>query len=241
MLRLAIVFSFVTIIFSFVFGLNTAAHAAGCEPGRHEVTVYQHNNYKGACSVLGIGKYRNSREMRVKNDSISSIKLGRNAQITVCNNAVGQVVSKHYPSRLKMHCVTLKRSYKRLGVFGDIEYQDEISSATVARLSKGDTHSRGDCYPGDNSSKIAIYQHPKLGGACRILGIGSYANSKQMNFRNDSVSSIEFGRKSKVYAVLCQRGGFKGVCETIRATDIDLKYNPVGDNKVTSIKVLRAR
>lgn len=228
-------------VFIFTFGLNTHAQAAGCAPGKNEVTVYQHKNFKGACSVLGIGKYRNAAEMRMRNDTISSIKLGRNAQITVCNNAKGKVVNKYGSGRKKMHCVTLKRSFAFTGNVAGVNYNDDISSATVARRTKGDVHARGDCYPGDNSSNIAIYQHPKLGGTCKILGIGSYANSRQMNFKNDSVSSVEVGRNSKVYVILCRKGGFKGYCESFKATDINLKDNKILDNKVSSIKVLRTR
>jgi hypothetical protein len=67
-------FSLFLILSLFLF--IAAPASAACNPGRNQVAFYQHTDFKGACVVLGVGRYANSREMGIKNDSISSAKLG---------------------------------------------------------------------------------------------------------------------------------------------------------------------
>lgn len=236
------------ILFVLAIGFNAPAYAAGCNPNDNEVALYQHVNFKGICSVIGLGKYRNAAAMRVKNDSVSSIKVGKNVQIRVCQNALGVLNKQKIPGVGKITgkkkqggCFTVKHSLQRLGNYGGRDFNDTISSATVARRTTGDVLAAGECYPGDGGSKIAIYQLSGLAGTCRILGVGGYENSKQMNFKNDSVTSIEIGRNSKVYAVICSDSKYRGRCENIKQTDVYLGDNLIGDNKLTSIKVIRKR
>jgi hypothetical protein len=225
-------FLFATFVI-FVAGFYAPVYAAGCDPSSNEVAFFQHSKYGGICSVLGIGSYASSTQMRVKNDSISSFKVGNNVQVTVCNQA-----EKGNVNSGPRKCQTFKSSMSSLS--RTRVGNDSISSATI-RLKQVvlTDYPPGRCNPGENSDSIAVYQHPKLQGNCRILRLGTYENSKIMNFKNDSISSIEFGQNSRVKVILCQHGNFKGRCEELRGTDISLFDNRIGDNSISSIKVIR--
>ena len=216
----------------FASGFIAPVYAAGCNPSDDEVTFFQHGNYGGRCSVLGIGTYKNSAQMRVANDSVSSFVVGKNVQVTVCNNATNDISQKNFK------CQTFRSSMASLG--NSRVGNDSISSATiVVKQTVGDVRAPGRCYPGDNSNAVAVYQHPNFGGKCKVLGVGSYENAKRMNFSNDSISSIEFAQNSGVKVNVCKDSNFGGRCEKFRATDINLYDNRIGDNSISSINVKR--
>jgi len=218
--------------------LATGTNAAACEPGANEVSFFQDTNYKGPCSVLGIGKYTTSTAMRVRNDSISSIKVGRAVNVTVCKHATynvpkNMIFNKSNPQK----CQTFKKSIsnfknQRIG-------NDSISSATIFRPKTGKSSTNGACKPEPNQAAVAVYQHPDYKGNCRVLSLGSYRNSKEMNFKNDSISSIEFGESSKARINICQHSNFKGRCEIITKSISSLKSSRVGNDQITSISVGR--
>src|SRR4051794_26075087 len=67
-----------------ILGLSIGAGArsimAQCKnpPGYFEITVWQHENFSGACKTLPVGSYPRSWYLSpVPNDSISSIKVGQ--------------------------------------------------------------------------------------------------------------------------------------------------------------------
>jgi hypothetical protein len=218
-------------------GFTSSALAAGCNPNDKEVAFFQHGKYGGGCSVLGIGTYINSSQMRMKNDSISSFIVGKDVQVKVCNHASNVIVGSGWFSD-PHKCQTFKSSMKSLK---DTRVgNDSISSAMIVLDQKGyNKWAPGPCYPGDNSESVTVYQHKMFGGDCRVLRIGTYENSKVMKFKNDSISSIEFGENSRVKIMICQHGNFKGRCEELKETDTNLYDNKVGDNSITSIKVIR--
>jgi hypothetical protein len=199
-----------------------------CLPNANQVTVFQHPNYKGRCSVLNAREYLTSRDMNMKDNSISSIMVGRNMQIEVCDLAnatrtrrrmmeAGTTGRPNYGG-----CQVIRKSRPRLArVVDKINISDNrISSAKVERRAFDRPRRDGACNPGTNRDAVALYEHPFLKGKCRILGIGSYVNAKQMNFKNDRVSSIEFPRNAQVYIEVCQHAKFGGMCETLRTTDL---------------------
>jgi hypothetical protein len=57
-----------------------------CRPNDNQVAVFEHVDYKGACSVLGVGNYNNSSQIGVANDTISSVLVGRNVAIVGYKN-----------------------------------------------------------------------------------------------------------------------------------------------------------
>jgi len=212
---------------------STGTSTGICEPGPRQVAFFQHTNYKGVCSVLPVGKYENSKAMRMRNDTISSIKVGRQVNVTVCVHAT----DKFFTSSLFQGCQTFKnsiRSFKnqRIG-------NDSISSALIFKPIIGYNPAKGRCKPSDGQEAVAVYQDANYKGFCRLLNLGDYRNSKEMNFKNDSISSIEFGRNSKAYITVCNNSNLQGRCENITASLSSLHNSQVGDNQITSIRVRR--
>ena len=57
-------------------------------PGPTQVVLYQHANFRGACSVLGLGEYAHSDAFApVGNDSVSSLEVGSNVSVTLYQDA----------------------------------------------------------------------------------------------------------------------------------------------------------
>ncbi len=178
------------ICFVIAIGFGASVYAAVfCRPNDNVVIFYQHAKYGGVCSVLGIGTYMNSAQMRMKNDTVSSIRVGRNVEVMVCKNASNVAKGSGWFENPN-NCQRLRSSMIKLS--GSRIGNDSISSAKIV-VKRPILRAPGRCYPGDNGRGIAVYQHPNLGGKCKILGFGDYLNSKAMNFKNDTISSIEFG------------------------------------------------
>jgi len=55
--------------------------SVSCKPNANQIAVYEHVNYKGACAILGIGSHKNSSEIGVANDTISSVLVGKNVAV----------------------------------------------------------------------------------------------------------------------------------------------------------------
>jgi len=217
-------------------GIGKSAYARGhCSLNDNEVIFYQSIKFSGKCRSLGIGTYMNSKEMRVKNDSVSSIRVGKNVQVMVCKHASNAPKGSGWFENPR-NCERFVSSKIRLG--GSRIGNDSISSAKIVKK-QAVYRAPGRCYPGDNSKAIAVYQHPNLGGKCRILGVGDYNNSRVMKFKNDTISSIEFGKNSKIGIKACRDRNLWGRCESFRATDLNLRDNRIGDNTITSIRVDR--
>jgi hypothetical protein len=60
--------------------------SVSCKPNADQVAVYEHVDYKGACAVLGVGNYKNSSEIGIANDTISSVLVGKNVAIVGYNH-----------------------------------------------------------------------------------------------------------------------------------------------------------
>jgi len=91
-----------------------------------------------------------------------------------------------------------------------------------------------NCRP--NAYQIAVFYDSGYRGKCSIRGIGSYGSSRAIGLPNDSISSIIIG--SKVFAVLCKDNNFRGTCQRFRTTDPNLGNNSVGNDSVSSIRVI---
>jgi len=225
---------------------TTTTSPGFCKPGPREVAFYQNASYKGLCSVLPIGKYGNSKALRMRNDTISSIRVGSQVNVTVCKHATGNVVSVGFFKRNPQKCQTFKGAdakdlikqpwnliHQRIG-------NDNISSAWIFRPTTGNNPTQGACKPAPNQASIAVYQLPNYRGNCRLLSLGDYRNPREMNFKNDSISSIEFGEFSKATISIYQHSGFRGRRNRkIEASVSSLRNGRVGDNQISSIRVRR--
>ncbi len=226
---------------------STNASTAICEPGPLEVAFFQHKSYKGKCSVLPIGMYGNSRALRMRNDSISSIKIGSRVNVTVCKHAANSVASASFFKKNPQRCQTFKGTdaaddrviepwnleFKRIG-------NDSISSAWIFRPTTENKPTQGACKPAPNTAEVAVYQFANYKGNCRILSLGDYRNPNEMRFKNDSISSIEFGDFSKATINIYQHSGFRGRRENKLVASLpQLRTSQVGDNQISSIRVKR--
>ena len=90
------------------------------------------------------------------------------------------------------------------------------------------------CEPGAN--QVALYASPNFTGACRLYGIGDYANID--NLGNNEVESIQVG--GNVKAALYSRLDFLGRGETFVNDDINLSNNILNSNTASSMKVMSA-
>jgi len=222
---------------SAIIEMISPVNAARCKTNDNGVTFFEHANFRGACKVLGIGTYKNSAAMGIMNDTVSSIIVGKNVQVLVCKHSAYAAKGAAWFNNPN-NCQRFSASKESLS--GSRIGNDSISSTKIV-VRKTSLRAPGRCYPGDTSNKIAVYEHPNLGGRCQVLPVGDYRNSVVMNFQNDVISSIEFGKKSKLRVTACQHRDFGGRCEKFVATELNLRDNRIGDNTITSISVGRRR
>ena len=58
-----------------------------CSPSDNQIAIFEHANYIGTCSTLAIGEYSSSVQLKISNDSVSSIKVGSNVSARLCQHA----------------------------------------------------------------------------------------------------------------------------------------------------------
>jgi len=57
-----------------------------CAHGPDEIAIFLHANYEAPCQVVQIDEYYNSGAFNLPNDSISSVKVGNNVQLILCEH-----------------------------------------------------------------------------------------------------------------------------------------------------------
>lgn len=91
-----------------------------CIPSPDQVAFYRDSAFMGACEVRGVGAYRSAEDIGLSNDSISSVKVGGNVQVTLCADV---------DFRGTCQLVTTDT----LNLTGSQVGNDSVSSATVQR------------------------------------------------------------------------------------------------------------
>jgi len=203
-----------------------------CEPNANEITVFQHSNYRGKCSTMPIGSYVDSGAMRMKNDSTSSIKIGRNVEAIACKNSwrgSTRIFQRKFfrpvTARPK-HGTTISIRGNTCQLFtrslpsmkGTRIGNDQISAISVRlKTSKPPSPQPTNtaCKPGDN--QVAFYRNTNFTGGCVVKNLGNYQTTGQMGIRNDSISSIEVGKN--VYVNACQHTYYRGRCSEFRKSN----------------------
>ncbi len=69
----------------FVFAAASAS-AQNCVPNANQIAVFENDNFQGRCKVLNIGDFPSPQQMGFDNDSITSLKVGANVQVDVCED-----------------------------------------------------------------------------------------------------------------------------------------------------------
>lgn len=188
--------------------------AQNCNPGRFEIAVYLHDDFKGTCVNLGVGNYRNPSAARILNDDTSSLKVGSDVQVLLCEH-------DDYGGE----CEVFTQSAIRLT--GSVIGNDRVSSIRVLQLGKV------ECEPGPD--QIALFKHRNFITPCEIKVIGEHGNVATAAVPNDSVSSVMVG--ANVRAVLCSDADFQGGCRVFHNSAARLTGEPLRDNTLSSVSV----
>ena len=187
-----------------------------CTPGANQASFFVDSQFSGSCMTLGIGDYPTPSSVGLPNDSISSIKVGSNAQTFVCRDdhfgGQCQVVTGNVPDL----------SNQPIG-------NDQISSLNVRQ--RGATQT---CTPGPNQA--AFYVDANFANACVVLNAGSYPTAAVFQLPNDSISSIRLG--SQVTVLACRDAQYGGTCQTITNDLASLGNQPIGNDTISSLKVM---
>ena len=100
-----------------------------CDPGPLRVALYVDANFAGACKVLAMGDYPTATSTGLPNDSVSSIRVGPGAQVTVC-------VDEYYGGNCSL--VTSNTPDMHTTTVGN----DQLTSAKVRALGSTDFDAR---------------------------------------------------------------------------------------------------
>lgn len=148
----------------------------GCarSPFPLEVIVYEDPSFTGKCAILQPGFYPRDWQLMVKNDSISSIKVGQLVRARAFKNAEFGGSFTIYGASSTVPRLTS-------------DWNDAISSMRVELASR---HVNCDDV---GEGEIGLYESENFGGDCVVLpgdGSDSFATAAQMGIENDSISSI---------------------------------------------------
>ncbi|MGC2199866.1 MAG: hypothetical protein WA633_06915, partial [Stellaceae bacterium] len=187
---------------------------AGCDPGPGQAAFFTDAGFKGSCVVKGIGEYPNSGAIGLPNDSISSVRLGSNAQAVICKD-----------NGFHGDCILLGTSVSFVN--GNHVGNDQVSSAKVQLA--GTT----ECMPGSN--QVAFFENADFLAPCVVKEFGDYANSAAIGLPNDSISSVRVG--SNAETVVCKDNGFQGNCILLGSSVSFLNDSRVGNDQISSASV----
>jgi hypothetical protein len=197
--------------------VQTRGTVNACTPGALQASFFADSNFSGLCVTRRLGNYPNSIAVGLPNDSISSIRIGTNAQAFVCRD-------DYYGGRCQI--VT--------GDIADLSNQpvgnDQISSLKV--------QTRGaatNCPP--NPNQASFFVDANFSGPCVTLDIANYLNSRAIGLPNDSISSIRVG--SAVQVFVCHDDHYGGLCQTVVSNIAYMSDQPVGNDQISSLKVQR--
>jgi hypothetical protein len=188
--------------------------ATGCEPGSDQVAFFQDKNFKGACSMRGVGSYPDAAAMGIRKAQLSSLKVGSALQVVLCRNVAFtgncQLFTGDAPSLFSTQ-------------IGD----NRVSSAEVQ------PRGHQDCVPGPQ--QVALFMHRGFLAPCEIRDVGEYPDLATAPALKNAVSSIRVGQD--VQAILCRRASFEGDCELFVASDDNLNDDRIGNDNASSLKV----
>jgi hypothetical protein len=72
------------------FGVSAKDPKAGevpvCEPGPDQVAFFEEKGFRGRCVVRGIGGYGDAAALGIRNDQLSSVKVGSGRQVVICTD-----------------------------------------------------------------------------------------------------------------------------------------------------------
>ncbi len=108
-----------------------------------------------------------------------------------------------------------------------------VGSAVVLAQGEPASVDAAKCVP--KTKEVVVFENPNYTGKCAKMKIGAYANPAAMKIANDSISSIKVG--SLVRAVAFEHIDFAGDVSGFSVDNPNLATDPIGDNRISSMKV----
>jgi hypothetical protein len=197
--------------------VQTRGTVNACTPGALQASFFFDSNFSGPCVTRRLGDYPNSIAVGLPNDSISSIRIGTNAQAFVCRD-------DYYGGRCQI-------------VTGDIAdlFNQPVGNDQISSLKVQTRGAATNCPPSPNQASFFV--DANFSGPCVTLDIANYRNSRAIGLLNDSISSIRVG--SAVQVFVCHDDNYGGLCQTVVSNIADMSNQPVGNDQISSLKVQR--
>lgn len=188
------------------------------KPYKPAAVLFQHSDYAGYAVPLAPGQYnlRSLRELGMKNDDISSIKVSAGYKISVYqhNNFRGW-----------------KKTYQHPKSWLGKRYNDQISSVIVEKVDR--PHRR------HANAAATLYQHADYRGYAVYLEEGKYSMAEliDLGMKNDDISSIQVHSGYKV--IVYQHDKFRGWRKSFKHDTnwVGKRYN----DQISSVVVKRVR
>lgn len=188
----------------------------GCSPDANQVSLFTDSDYGGQCVTKPVGDFSTPDFIGLpENDSISSLKVGANVKARLCTDAYSQGVCEDFTGD------DADLSDNTVG-------NDTVSSVQVTARS---------CAP--TADQVAFYMDENYAGPCTVRGVGDYSNSDAIGVPDNSVTAVKVGANVKVR--LCSENNYEGNCEELIADDPTLADNAIGNDSVSSARVIAVR
>jgi hypothetical protein len=202
---------------------------SGGSAARNEVRLYVDCDYRGRNVPLREGTY-NANELRIGNDELSSLRVGRDMQITLYTD-----------NYQRGRSVTLTRDENCLPA----GFNNEISSVRIERKGSGGFGGSGGSgnnnnngfggSGGSSSGSVALFADCNYSGRSMRLGPGSYRARDLSRVGNDNISALQVPRGYEV--ILYADDNYRG--QSARYTG-DERCLPIGiNNRVSSLVIRR--
>ncbi len=188
-----------------------------CLPNADQVAFFRDSNFAGPCVVKSRGDYPLPDAMGLRGDSISSLRVGANAQGVLCRDTY-----------LLGDCQAFVADVASLS--GMRVGNDVASSLRV--MARGEL----DCSPANG--QVAFYQHQDFLKPCVVRGFGDYASAASLGVAEDSVSSVRLGAGTQ--AVVCNDSNYSGRCIVLSGNAANLASTSIGTDSLSSARVQSA-
>jgi hypothetical protein len=202
---------------------------SGTVPAADQVIAYADINYLGACRLLTLGTYPTPTSFGLPDNSISSVKVGTNAQVQLFWDANFAIPNTTFgfldgATRIGGNAPDLRMFQNPAGSFQG--WSDVTSSIRVIRKSDA-------CGP-PGAGQVVLFQHANYQGDCVTKSPGWF-DVWDIGLMNDSISSLKVGPSARV--TICQNANQGGRCDEYRADQPSLDGTPVGNDSVSSMRV----
>jgi len=242
-----------SILLLFCILISPSAYAS-CEATENSVAIFADTGFKGNCATLEIGSYNESKLLKIGNDKLSSIQVGKNVKALVCEHSFRGSTSIYGEAKADIDALISDKARSSLGrclhIYNPGRYtmdssrvaDNSVSSIYVStydfKTEKNQYKKSSPCYPGDNSSRIAIFKDQDFRGECKILNMADYNSSGQFGKQfGDRISSIMLGQNSKVYVDVYEHADSKGRSNKFFRSVKNLTYTEVGNDSISAINI----